>query len=253
VRSKPFACLCTVAALLFSGCTARELPPSSVGAARKIGVVSALGDDIYFARSGVTVFGNASSRGAVPEWKLDELLLERIRADLSPGREIATQVLSPPNAVRLAGLPPFDSTFRAAPLPEPADLWLVVSSKCASAGNYAGPVPCGIAISRLETIFTSPRAWIVLQGQIAVYDGATRKLIAQSDILLDRQCGPFANGSLFDLGRSGCEPGIELGRDFAVDRWQDYTETQRESIHRQLLQFLEPSIDFTLRRLKLLN
>jgi hypothetical protein len=55
------------------------------------------------------------------------------------------------------------------------------------------------------------------------------------------------------LGRRGCEPGIDLGRDFVVDRWQDYTETQRESIHRQLLQFLEPSIDFTLHRLKLLN
>lgn len=241
------------AALFCSGCASRELPVATAASAHKIGVISGFGNDISFSRSGITVFGNAASIGAIPEWKVDELIVNRVRADLSAGHEVAAFVANPKGDRQwikrnFASVPEV-----VPPSNEHADLWLVVSGKCASAGDYSGPVPCGVAVSRPETMFGSPTAWIVLQGQIEVFDGATLKRIAESDILLDGQCGPFANGDLFDLARHGCEPGIDLGHSFAVDSWQDYTESQREFIHQQFLQFLEPSMDFTLRRLKLVK
>jgi hypothetical protein len=246
---------------MLTGCAARQLPSTSLSTAHKIGVISGLDDDILFARSGITVFGNAASRGSIAEWKIDELVATHVQTDLSPSHDVVTRVVSRSQIRAMAPELSFLSQDKYTEAlrdilrstAEHADLWIVVTPKCAAAGDYSGPVPCGISVSRPESFLSAPYAWITLQGRITVFDGATLKPIAQSDILLDRECSNFANNDMFDVGRNGCEPGIKLGHDYAVGSWQDYTDDQRNLIHQQLLLFLEPSLDFTLRRLKLLS
>lgn len=260
---KCFPCLPTLAVVfLLAGCAAHRLPPTTTASAKIIGVISGLGDEVHFARSGITVFGNAVSSGAVSNWHLDDLVLEASEKAISSKYEVITRKVEPSTSQGISGeLNPIlegniADAFRKLMQNEPrhADLWVVVAEKCANPGSYTGPVPCGIAISRPESLFSQPGAWVVVQASMTVFDGTTLKPIAQSDVILNQEpCSPFSGDAIARMGEPGCEPGRYLGHELAVDSWQSYTAAQQQIIYQNLMQILQPSIHFTLNRLNLAN
>jgi hypothetical protein len=57
-------------------------PPKPSGLP-KLGIVSAIGDKLYLRKVGVTVFGNEAEEMAVDSWRLDDLMIAKVRAVLS--------------------------------------------------------------------------------------------------------------------------------------------------------------------------
>ena len=54
-------------------------------------------------------------------------------------------------------------------------------------------------------------------------------------------------------GLGACSPAAELGNEFAVDNWNQYSPQQRDLIRTLMTGLLRPSLDYTLRRLKLID
>jgi len=57
-------------------------PPKSSGLP-KVGIVSAIGDELHLRKIGLTVFENGAQEMTIDSWHLDELMIAKVRADLS--------------------------------------------------------------------------------------------------------------------------------------------------------------------------
>lgn len=90
---------------------------------------------------------------------------------------------------------------------------------------------------------------------MTVFDGHSHKPIAQSDLLVDgHECYQFASNDPFSvLGTNACSPAVRLPMTYVVDRWDQYRPDQREFIRNAIVPMLGPSVDYTLRRLKLVS
>src|ERR1043166_3274550 len=69
--------------LLCVGVAARGSAAPGGPAAPKIGIVSAIGDKLHLRKVGITVFGNESTEMAIDSWRLDDLIIGKVRAALS--------------------------------------------------------------------------------------------------------------------------------------------------------------------------
>jgi hypothetical protein len=248
--------------LSLTGCAPTKIPPTVTGQAHKLGIVSAFGDTIHFARSGITVFGNDASEGDIKGWHIDDLVLAQVTSILGPKYQLVTQSL-PANSVSMSGKHAgalLDSEMRTeltAALGSNrsnADLWVVIAANCAQNGNYIGPLPCGISISRQEEMLATPSASATIFAAITVFDGVSLKPIAQSQLLTDgRACfSPPRNDLLRDMVGADCQPALNLGAAYAVDRWEQYSPAQRDVIRRAISVQLPPALAFTLHRLGLI-
>jgi hypothetical protein len=65
-------------------------PPTS---GRCIGVISVIGDRFAVKKIGITVFGNENKEIPADDWKLDDLVVERVRAAAGPG--VAARKIAP--------------------------------------------------------------------------------------------------------------------------------------------------------------
>jgi len=69
--------------LLMAGVSAHIAAAPAAPALPKIGVVSAIGDKLYLRKVGVTVFGNEAEEMAIESWRLDDLMIAKVRIALA--------------------------------------------------------------------------------------------------------------------------------------------------------------------------
>lgn len=257
-----FGRLFIVICMLFvTACATVPSKVVSTSQVHKIGVISALPETVQFSRSGITVFENVSSSEKVPEWRINDAILDGIQAALTPKYETVRRVGDPELGTHVLQAPldemmGSEKTSRGlsellGDRPEDVDLWIVVSMSCADAGNYSGPVPCGVYVNRRSGMFDKQPAWLGVYATITVFDGRTKKHIANQNIFQKSgNCGPFGSSTnMFEA--QGCVPSFDLGPEFAVDRWSDYSNAQRETIRNKLRDILAPSLAYSLARMNL--
>jgi len=90
----PWRALVSLLALIFlSGCAAATLPAGTVERFQRIGVASAIGDQAWFVKRGLTVLENEEKTVPIEAWKLDQRAVDDLRAGLTrrrPGSSIVT-------------------------------------------------------------------------------------------------------------------------------------------------------------------
>jgi hypothetical protein len=69
--------------LLVAGVAARITTAPSAAAVPKIGIVSAIGDKLYLRKVGLTVFENDAQELAIDSWRLDDLMVAKVRVALT--------------------------------------------------------------------------------------------------------------------------------------------------------------------------
>jgi hypothetical protein len=74
--------------LLMAGVAARVGDAPAAPAVRKIGVVSAIGDKLYLRKIGLTVFGNEAEEMTIDSWRIDDLMVAKVRAALAGRFEV---------------------------------------------------------------------------------------------------------------------------------------------------------------------
>ncbi|HEX4507320.1 MAG TPA: hypothetical protein VH722_16440, partial [Alphaproteobacteria bacterium] len=216
-----------------------------------------------FSQSGITVFDNASSGGDVPDWKINQSVLDGMQAALSPKYAIVLRTADPDKLGWGLAMSPLDVMEGSGKAwsalseqlgnnIEDVDLWIAVTATCAEAGNYSGPVPCGAAINRRSGLFGKQAEWLWFFAKVTIFDGHTRKYLAAMDVFRGGgDCGPYGNAVNMFEAQAGCIPGTDLGLDFAVDRWTDYSAAQRETIRAKLKDLIGPSLAYTLQKMNL--
>lgn len=221
----------------------------------KIGIIAALPESVDFSTSGILVFGNSRSSQPVPDWKINQTVLDDFQAVLGSHYSVITKIETA-ERVRQLDQAPLEVMFGAqgtsrkfaemlgSDAPE-VDLWIVVSPSCAFVQNYGGPVPCSVSLNRRQAFGKDPE-WLELHAMLMMYDGKTKKYIATHQVFQPSgACGPFGD-AVNRMEAQGCVPSINLGTDYSVDDWQQYSPEQIETIHQKLMASIKPALDFTL-------
>lgn len=98
----PVACLAV--ALVLAGCAPTQLPPGMADRVHTVGFISALGDQIRFARSGITIFGNDRSEGDVADWRIDDLVMASAKSSLEPRYQVTARKGDPEKLFGTTGM-----------------------------------------------------------------------------------------------------------------------------------------------------
>ena len=249
-------------AVLLSSC-AGTVPSKVTNSAEvhKIGIIAALPETVEFSKSGITVFGNVHSSQPVPDWNINQVVLNDFGAILGSHYSLVTRIEMPARVMKLdqpplgvmlgsAGSSREFAEMLGSNAPD-VDLWIVLAPSCAFVQNYSGPVPCSVSVNRRESFIRKQPEWLELHAMLMLFDGKTKKYMATHQVFQPSgECGPYGNAvNAFEA--QGCVPSINLGLEYSVEDWNEYSPQQIEAIHQKLISAITPALEFTLRDMNL--
>jgi hypothetical protein len=175
-----------VLAVSVSACAMLETRETKLQAVKTVGIVSAVGDEITFAKGGLTGLDNRSQRFPIGSWGLDDLIVQQITAALSgrfqvqpvtyPREAFAAvekeSVITPVNVIRGD---PFRKLVQTEVLPQGLDAYIVIT-KAKSAFGGGGRKLEGIGFLSYGTVLASYNQ-IHMLYEIRVFDGKTFDVI----------------------------------------------------------------------------
>jgi hypothetical protein len=152
---------------------------------KTVGIISAVGDEITFARGGLTGLDNSSQRFPIGSWGLDDLIVEKVTAALNGRFQVqpvsytraafAAIKDSPVAPVNLVRSDPFRKLVQAEVSPQGLDAYIVIT-KAKSAFGGGGRKLEGIGYLNYGTVLASYNQIHALY-EIRVFDGKTFDVI----------------------------------------------------------------------------
>jgi hypothetical protein len=175
-----------VLAVSVSACAMLETRETKLQAVKTVGIVSAVGDEITFAKGGLTGLDNRSQRFPIGSWGLDDLIVQQITAALSGRFQVQPvtyqreafaavekeSVITPVNVIRGD---PFRKLVQTEVLPQGLDAYIVIT-KAKSAFGGGGRKLEGIGFLSYGTVLASYNQ-IHMLYEIRVFDGKTFDVI----------------------------------------------------------------------------
>jgi hypothetical protein len=207
-RNNPRAKVATVVLLAFSlsACATFENRETKLQAVRTVGIISAVGDEMNFARIGLTGPNNADQSFPIGPWGLDDLIVQQATAALS-GRfqvqrvnyqraafaaAIKDSPIAPVNLMRGDVL---KKLLKTEVSPQGLDAYIVITKAKSNFGGGARKVE-GIGFVSYRTLLASYSEIHVLY-EIKVFDGKT------FDVIEKMVAPPLDNGATVGLAGPG--------------------------------------------------
>jgi hypothetical protein len=186
-RSSPCANFATVVVLAVSvgGCAMLEIRETKLQAIKTVGIISAVGDEMSFARMGLTGFNNTSQNFPIGSWGLDDLIVQQATAALSSRFQVqpvnyqraafAAIKDSPVAPVNLVRGDPFKKLVQTEVSPQGLDAYIVITKAKSNFGSGARKVE-GIGFISYGTLLAS-YSQIHALYEIRVFDGKSFDVI----------------------------------------------------------------------------
>jgi hypothetical protein len=184
IRCVRFATVVLIAVSV-SACAAFETRETKLQAVKTVGIISAVGDEITFAKGGLTGLNNRSQSYPIASWGLDDLIVQQATTALN-GRFQVQQVSynraaftaikdSPVAPVNLVRSDPFKKLVQTEVSPQGLDAYIVITKAKSSFGGGARKVE-GIGFITYGTVMESYHQVHALY-EIRVFDGKTFDVI----------------------------------------------------------------------------
>jgi hypothetical protein len=186
-RSSPCAKFAAVVVLAVSvgGCAMFATRDTKLQAVKTVGIISAVGDEMSFARMGLTGPNNGSQRFPIGSWGLDDLIVQQATAALSGRFQVqpvsyqraafAAIKDSPVAPVNLMRGDPFKKLVQTEVSPQGLDAYIVITKAKSNFGGGARKVE-GIGFISYGTLLVS-YSQIHALYEIRVFDGKTFDVI----------------------------------------------------------------------------
>jgi hypothetical protein len=186
-RSSPCASLATIVLLAVSvgACAMLETRETKLQAVKTVGIISAVGDEMSFARMGLTGPNNAGQSFPIGSWGLDDLIVQQATAALSMRFQVqpvsyqraafAAIRDSPVAPVNLMRGDPFKKLVQTEVSPQGLDAYIVITKAKSNFGGGARKVE-GIGFISYGTLLAS-YSQIHALYEIRVFDGKTFDVI----------------------------------------------------------------------------
>jgi hypothetical protein len=186
-RSSPYANLAAVVlvAVSLGGCAMFATRDTKLEAVKTVGIISAVGDEMTFARMGLTGLNNANQSFPIGSWGLDDLIVQQATTALSgrfqvqpvsyPRTAFAAIKDSPVAPVNLVRGDPFKKLVKTEVTPQGLDAYIVITKAKSNFGSGARKVE-GIGFVSYGTLLASYNQIHVLY-EIRVYDGKSFDVI----------------------------------------------------------------------------
>jgi len=174
-----------VLAVSVGACAMLETRETKLQAVKTIGVISAVGDEITFAKGGLTGLDNRSQSFPIGSWGLDDLIVQQVTAALNGRFEVqavgyqraafAAVKDSPVAPVNLIRSDPFKKLVQTDVSPQGLDAYIVITKAKSNFGGGARKVE-GIGFVTYGTMMESYNQVHALY-EIRVLDGKTFDVI----------------------------------------------------------------------------
>jgi hypothetical protein len=200
--------------IMASGCATVD-STAKLQAAKTVGIVSAVGDDFTVTRAGLAAPGEAEQRFSTEAWGLDDQIVARVGARLSPRYQVAAVTYPRASFAAREQLSPFTllntksrrddqiaELVRSQVSPQGLDVYVVISKAEAAFGSR-GRAVAGIGVIQHVAVFGSSTQLHALY-RVTVIDGHTLKVIDR------RTAGSSGGGELFSLAGPSREIGADL-------------------------------------------
>jgi hypothetical protein len=172
-------------AVSVSACAAFETRETKLQAVKTVGIVSAVGDEITFAKGGLTGLNNRSQSFPIASWGLDDLIVQQATTALNGRFQVqpvsynraafAAIKDSPVTPVNLVRGDPFKKLVQTEASPQGLDAYIVITKAKSNLGT--GPRKLeGIGLLTYGTVMESYNQVHVLY-EIRVVDGKTFEVI----------------------------------------------------------------------------
>ena len=205
--SRRCASFATIVLVAFSvgACASFETRQTKLQAVKTVGIVSAVGDEITFAKGGLTGLDNRSQRFPIGSWGLDDLIVQQATAALNGRFQVqpvtyerdafATvekdSIVTPVNVIRGD---PFKKLVQTQVSPQGLDAYIVITKAKSNFGGGSRKVE-GIGFLTYGTVLESYNQVHALY-EIRVFDGKTFDVIEKmtapplDDVGVVRLAGP---------------------------------------------------------------
>jgi hypothetical protein len=241
--SGAFASCATVVvlAVCVSGCATFATGETKLQAVKTVGVVSAVGDEMSFARAGLTGLNNSTQSFQIRSWGLDDLIVQQATAALS-GRFQVQPVSynraafaairdSPVAPVNLVRGDPFKKLVQTEVSPHGLDAYIVITRAKSNFGGGGRKVE-GIGFVTYGTLLSSYNQIHVLY-EVRVFDGKT------FDVIEKRTAAPLENSGAMNL----TGPSQLVDETFTPDTGDP---TRNEKLHGAITDLIMRSLPSTL-------
>ena len=172
-------------AVSVSACAMLETRETKLQAIKTVGIVSAVGDQITFARGGLTGLDNRSQSFPIGSWGLDDLIVQQVTAALNGRFQVqpvsynraafAAIKDSPVTPVNVIGGDRFKKLVQTDVSPQGLDAYIVITKAKSNFGGGARKVE-GIGFLTYGTVMES-YSQIHALYEIRVFDGKTFDVI----------------------------------------------------------------------------
>jgi hypothetical protein len=242
--------LVAIAAIL-SACAAPAPPRVNVASTTiSVAVLVSVKTEIDLATTGITVFENSFEATQVPDWHMEQIVLDAANQALSPHYQIAyseasTQFVDTDAPVDLAfeKFSPTQNFAREHAKPGvPVDLFVVICLNYRLLPDMQGPVFKGVGASKFLEPFGiyKPVAHALLA--LAILDGASFKEIASTSLRI-----PPSKATEWPSINAANYPEANLDGLAWKSHWGEYTPDQQKLIHDRIVELLSTSTAYTLK------
>src|SRR6202022_3810263 len=183
------------------GCAMFATRETKLQAVKTVGIISAVGDEMTFARMGLTGPNNANQSYSIGSWGLDDLIVQQATAALMgrfqvqpvsyPRAAFAAIKDSPVAAVNLVRGDPFKKLVQTEVSPQGLDAYIVITTAKSNFGGGGRKVE-GIGFITYATLLSSYNQIHALY-EIRVFDGKTFEVIEK------RAAAPLENSGTRNL------------------------------------------------------
>jgi hypothetical protein len=185
-----------------SSCAMFETRQTKLQAVKTVGIISAVGDEITFAKGGLTGLDNRSRSFPIGSWDLDTMIVQQVTAALSGRFQVqpvtyrkdafaVTENGSLDAPVRLIRSDPFKKFVQTEVSPQGLDAYIVISKARSNLGSGGRKVQ-GLGLITYGTVLASYNQIHALY-EIRVVDGKT------FDIIEKRTAQPLDNAAAVRL------------------------------------------------------
>ncbi len=234
-----------------SACAATAPPKANVSStAKSVAVLVSVPPQISIATSGTTVFEDSYKTAPVPDWHMEQVVLDAATRALAPRFQVAyseasTQFVDADAPVDIAfeKLNPTETFAKEHAKPGvPVDLIVVICLNYRLMPELQGPVFKGIGVSKLLDIFGiyKPTAHALLS--LAIIDGSTFKEINSTALRI-----PPTKATEWPSINMANYPEAELAGLPLKYHWEEYTPDQQALIRAKILELLGTSTTYTIR------
>jgi hypothetical protein len=174
-----------VLAVSVGACAMLETRETKLQAVKTVGIISAVGDEITFAKGGLTGLDNRSQRFPIGSWGLDDLIVQQVTAALNGRFQVqpvsyrraafAAIKDSPVAPVNLIRGDPFGKLVQTEVSPQGLDAYIVITKAKSNFGGGARKVE-GIGFITYGTMMESYNQVHALY-EIRVFDGKSFDVI----------------------------------------------------------------------------